>query len=342
MKRRDFLIGGMGALATGTTGCAGISQIIAPNGSNVTPAEMDNFLVALDGAMDRITHNPEGGRFLTELQQRPPSEKDTRLFRQGMRSLLLVGNFGDLSVAGQVHPGVQKRLQYSAPEMDSSVLGVMNQMKSLSPAARSKMQLALRRDSKLGDRVLEAIDLEAGAVGVPARRRLQLRAMGKHIIGRLKHSPDMFIDEYVTKSQKIASQPGSVAETQRLMAMRMGEPAFNVRLQEAENAARHWQTMEPELIPIGYQLLEKEDTGGERSDEERSDGWYRKGFRWLGIGAITTAVGWLLIAVGDTSGDGDAVAWTGIVMGVTVGPLTILLGLVTLLLGALIDINDGP
>ena len=342
MKRRDFLIGGMGALATGTTGCAGIRQIISPNWSNITPAEMDNFLVSLDGAMNRITQNPEGGRFLTELQQRPPSEKDARLFRQGMRSLLLVGNFGDLSVAGQVHPGVQKRLQYSAPEMDSSVLGVMNQMKSLSPAARSDMQSALRQDSRLGDRVLEAIDLEAGAVGVPARRRLQLRAMGKHIIGRLKHSPDMFIDEYVTKSQKIASQPGSVAETQRLMTMRMGEPAFKVRLQEAENAARHWQTMEPQEVPIGYQSVEREDTV-----EEISDGWYRTGLRMLGLGAIETAVGWLLIALAGTDGafedeGGNPAGTLGIVLGITVGPLTILAGLVILLLGGLIDITDGP
>ena len=82
--------------------------------------------------MNHIVENPEGGQFLSELQQKPPSEKDARLFRQGMRSLLLVGNFGDLSVAGQVHPGVQKRLQYSAPEMDAAVSGTTDHMKSLS------------------------------------------------------------------------------------------------------------------------------------------------------------------------------------------------------------------
>ena len=196
MKRRNFLIGGIGALGNGATGCANIRQVISPNWSNITSAEMGDFLVSLDGGMNRITQDPDRGRFLTELQQRPLAEKDALLFRQGMRSLLLVGNFGDLSVAGQVHPGMQKRLQFSAPEMDASVLGVTDQMKSLSPASRVGIQSALRQDSRLGDRVLEAIDLEAGAVGVPARRRLQLRAMGKHIIGRLKHSPDMFIDEY--------------------------------------------------------------------------------------------------------------------------------------------------
>ena len=340
MKRRDFLIGGIGAVATGTTGCAGIRQVISPSWPNVTPAEMDGFLVDLDSAMNRITENPAGERFLSELQQRPSREQDARLLRQGMRTLLLAGNFGDLSVAGQVHPGVQQRLQYSASEIDSTTLGVMDHLQSLSPAARANMQSALRQDAKLGDRVLEAIDLEASSVGVPIRRRLQLRAMGKHIIGRLQHSSDMFIDEYVTKSQKILSQPGSAAETQRLMAAHMGEPTFKVRRQEAENAALRWQAMELQEIPIGYQSLEKEDTSEEKSGEE-SDSWYRAGNRLLGFGTVTTIVGWLIIALGAGIGS-DGLLIIGLIPGVTVGPLAFLLGLVTILLGGLIDIADGP
>ena len=336
MKRRDFLMGGIGAWATGTTGCAGIRQIIAPSWPNITPAEMDGFLVSLDGAMNRITENPAGERFLSELQQRPSREQDARLLRQGMRTLLLAGNFGDLSVAGQVHPGVQQRLQYSASEMDSTILGVMDHLQSLSPAARANMQSALRQDAGLGDRVLEAIDLETSSVGVPVRRRLQLRAMGKHIIGRLQHSSDMFIDEYVTKSQKVLSQPGSVAETQRLMAAHMGEPAFKARRQEAENAALRWQAMELQEIPIGYQSLAKEETG-----EEESEAWYRAGNRLMGFGAITTVIGWLIIAIGSgISSDGLIVI--GLIPGVTIGPLAFLLGIVTILLGGLIDITDGP
>ena len=50
--------------------------------------------------MNRITENPTGERFLSELQQRPSRKQDARLLRQGMRTLLLAGNFGDLSVAG--------------------------------------------------------------------------------------------------------------------------------------------------------------------------------------------------------------------------------------------------
>ena len=125
------------------------------------------------------------------------------------------------------------------------------------------------------------------------------------------------------------------------MAVRMGEPAFKVRRQEAENAALRWQAMELQEIPIGYQSLEKEDTREARSDEEESEAWYRAGNRLMGFGAITTVIGWLIIAIGSGIGS-DGLLIIGLIPGVTVGPLAFLLGLVTILLGGLIDITDGP
>lgn len=349
---------GMGALAAGVTGCTGIGQVIAPNWPNITPLQMNRFLTSLDGSMNQITENPEDGRFLSEFQGQSASEKDAQFFRQGMRSLLLVGNFGDLSIAGQVHPGVQKRLHYSAPEMDVAVSGTMDHMKSLSPTARADIQSALREDPTLGDRVLETIDLETAAVGASNRRRMQLHLMGKRIIERLKHSSDMFINEYVRKCEKLTATPGSVAETQRFMAARIGQAAFKARVQEAENAARYWQRQDLEDIPIGYQLVANEDinNGSGNSAQELSEpqglpkkedmskktvsdpseDWYRMGRRTLGIGLVTTAVGWLLIGAAINS-DNDGLATLegiGVVAGITVGPAAILAGLITLAIGS--------
>ena len=355
MKRRDFLIGATGTLAAGATGCASFRELIAPSWPNIMPAEMNDHLTRLDGAMNRIALNPGSGHFMSTFERRPPSQKEARIFRQGMRSLLLVGNFGDLSLEGQVHPGVQKRLKYSAPEMDSAVLGLMDRMASLSPTARADIKSALRKDPGLADRVLETIDLEAAAVGVPMRRRLQLRTMGNNIVTRLKHSSDMLINEYVTKCQKVASQSGSIAEMQRLLAAHMGTKALMARIRQAEAATQRWQKLGVEEIPIGYQLLQ--DEGVERTEanddpaksKERSDGWYRTGLKMLGIGAAITGVGWILIGIGggldvglDGDGDSSPVAAVGVVLGVTVGPLTVLTGLITLLIGAIIDAGDGP
>jgi hypothetical protein len=352
VKRRDFLIGATGTLAAGATGCANLRELIAPNWPNIMPAEMNDFLTRQDGAMNRIALNPGSGHFRSAFERRPPTENEIRLFRQGMRSLLLVGNFGDLSLEGQVHPGVQNRLKYSAPEMDSAVLGLMDRMASLSPTARADIKLALRKDPGLADRVLEAIDMETAAVGVPMRRRLQLRMMGNNIVTRLKHSSDMLIDEYVTKCQKVAAQSGSITEMQRLLAAHMGAKALAARIQQAEAATQRWQKLGGEEIPIGYQLLLGAGTAqiesGYEQDKplERSDKWYRTGLKMLGIGAAITGVGWILIAIGgglgDDGEDPNAVGWVGIVLGVTVGPLTILTGLITLLIGAMIDAGDGP
>ena len=347
MKRRVFLVGSMGALAAGVTGCAGINQIVAPNWPDITPLQMDRFLIASDSAMNRISENPESGRFFSELQQKTPSDKDARLYHQSMRSLLLAGNFGDLSVAGQVHPGVQERLQYSAPEMDAAVSGTTDHMKSLPPTARADIQSALREDPTLGDRLLETIDNETVAVGASNRRRMQLQILGKHIIERLKHSSDMFINEYVTKCEKLTAVSGSVAETQRFMAARMGEAAFKARIQEAENAARYWQRQELEDIPIGYQLVAQEGTNNESESGNagqaqpqqlpnvvtKSEKWRRKGASLLGIGAVATGVGWLIIGIGSAT-KSDGVILIGLVPGITVGPALILAGLITLIASA--------
>ena len=371
MKRRDFLMGSMGALAAGVTGCAGINQVIAPNWHDITPLQMNRFLTDLDTSMNHIVENPEGGQFISQLQQEEPSEKDAQFFRQGMRSLLLAGNFGDLSVTGQVHPGVQKRLHYSAPEMDAAVSSTMNQIKSLSPTARSDMQSVLREDPTLGDHVLKTIEFEAAAVGASNRRLVQLHVMGKHIIERLKHSSDMFINEYVRKCEKLMATPGSVAETQRFMAARIGRATFKAHVKEAENAVRHWQRQDLTDIPIGYQPVVQERPNDEgfsvavqqvqprgsskkesvatKGSTEASDNFYRRGAKYLRIGAVTTGIGWLLLGLAAISFEiseenpvGVILAIPGIIAGVTVGPILIMVALLSLLIGGIVDIFDGP
>ena len=153
MKRRSFLKGTIGTMAIGP------GELIAPNWAHVTPPEMDHFLIGLDEAMNRIENEPKGGRFVTEFINHAPSENEALLFRKSMSSLLLLGNFGDLSIDGQVHPGVQKRLRYSAPEMFSSFQEIVDEMKSLTPTDRTDIKSALSQDGDLGDLVLEAIDL---------------------------------------------------------------------------------------------------------------------------------------------------------------------------------------
>lgn len=335
MKRRYFVTSTVGALAAGSAGCTGVRQLAIPGPQQVTAAEMESFLIAQDGMMSRIAGGQEGeGRFLSELWGgHPLGEDDARLFRQTMRSLLLVGNFRDLSVEGRTHPSVQTRLRYSAPEIDSAAAGVLDRMKSMSPTARADLQLALRTDPALGERVLKAIEFEASAVGAPARRRRELLELGDYVIGRMQHSSDVFVDEYVDKYEKLAARSGSVAEMERFMAARLGRAAFQARVREAEQAAHGWQTEGIRDIPIGYVLDVTGDVAGMVGQEAEEQAWHSRGLYVLGVGAATTAAGWLLLAIGDIDNafDGDLLATVGVVAGITVGPLTMLAGLLLLL-----------
>ena len=62
------------------------------------------------------------------------------------------------------------------------------------------------------------------------------------------------------------------------------------------------------------------------------------GRKTLGIGLVTTAVGWLLIGVAVNAGsDNEGLAvfgGIGVVAGITVGPAAILAGLITLAIGS--------
>ena len=317
----------IGTLAAGATDPESLGKLIAPNWDNIAPEEMDHFLNGLDSAMNKIAVDPGGGRFLAKLINKPPSVEEAQLFRGGMRSLLLIGNFGELSVEGQAHPGMQKRLKYSASELDSTLRKIIDKMNSMNTSDRADIKTALTEDDKLGDRVLEAIDFEAREVGAPQRRRMQLRFMGKRIIKRLKQSPDMMIDEYVAKYEKIVSQPDSDEKMQKLMEGYMGKKAYQARLRNAKKAAKRWEKLKPQEIPIGYQLLKMP-----HEDEDPKDDRYRKGLRTLGVGGITTAAGLLLIAIDASYG---VIFWIGVVAGVTVGPIIMFVALIMLLVQAI-------
>ncbi len=334
MKRRTFVKSSLSTVAIGAANPIELGDIIAPDWENISPEEMDHFLLGLDGAMNRISEESGSGKFIANLIKKPMEENDINLFREGMRSLLIVGNFGDLSIEGQMHPGVQKRLFYSAPEIHSNIENIMDKMKTLSPKDRGAIKSSLRDDPTLGDRVLEAIDREASFSGAPKRRRRQLQRMGNSILRRLKHSPDLAIEEYLKKYEKLNSMPETEEEIRRFMAAHMGEKVANTRIQEAEDASLRWRMKEFSELPIGYHSMFSEEvlTSYEQLEVDER---YKKGLRILGIGAITTSVGLVFLLL---SGGGGLLYGLGLVAGVTVGPVLILIALIILLIKAI----EGP
>jgi len=324
MKRRGFIKSGMTTLAASVAAPAAFGEIIAPDSDYITSAEMDHFLTKMDKAIDQISKTT--GHYLIPKMNFQPSNRDLLSFQSGMRSLLLVGNFSDLSLRGQVHPGMQKRLFYSAPEINSSLSELTIRIKSMSLEDRSEIQKALIEEPDLGDRILESLDLEARAVGIPIRRRKQMNRIGNRIIKRLKHSPDMLINEYIAKYDKLTTLDKTDFDYEHLLKKQIGEEEYNKRYNQAEFEAIEWQKQNLIDQPVGYKSL-KVIQRDDDLPEEKEQNYYRKGLMTLGVGAIVTAAGWILIAI--TGGV------AGLIMGVTLGPLIILIALIMLLVKAI-------
>lgn len=304
-----------------------IGEIIVPLGENISQIEMGNFTREMDTSMDLISHS--GGYYLKNLVPQAPTEDELNFFRASLRSLLFIGNFGDLPIKGQVHPWMQKRLIYSAPEVNYTVSTSFDILRNMSDETREEVRDALIEDPELGDRILESMDLDARSIGVHSARRRQMRVMGKRIIRRLRHSPEMFIDEYVRKAEKLIAANNSDEALEHLFKSQMGENEYSARRNEAEEAALHWRELGIPDSPIAYNpVVTMQEIS--KPPEEKMDLKKRKGLRLLGIGFILTAAGWLIIAL---SG-GSEIVMLGVVPGVTIGPVLILSAIIILIIQA--------
>ncbi len=318
MKRRGFIKTGIVTIAAGSTSNVALGEIFIPMAENISHLEMENFISDLDIRMDRISSS--GGDYLNSLINHTPTETEQDFFKSSLRTLLLIGSFGDLPTKGQVHPWMQKRLLYSEPEINYSITSSIDVLKNMSDDTTEDIRSALDDDPDLGDRIMEALDLEAQAIGVSAARRRQMRMMGKSINRRLKHSPEMLISEYVKKADKLLMTSNSDEDFEQFQRAQMGEEKYLKIRNEAEAAALQWSKMNINDIPVGYEPIIAENDYNKQSKDE-IDLKKKKAGTLLGIGVASTAVGWLLIALG---------AWVGVILGVTIGPFLILLALILL------------
>lgn len=312
-------------MAGGASSPLAVGEIIAPLGENISHIEMENFTGEVDAGMDLIAHS--SGFYLKNLLPRPPNEYEQNYFRSSLRSLLLIGNFSDLPIKGQVHPWMQKRMIYSTPEINYTVSTSIDILRNMSDISKEEIRGALIDDPGLGDRILESLDLDARSIGVHSARRRQMRVMGKRIIRRLRHSPEMFIDEYVRKAEKLMAAYNSDEALDRLFISQVGENEYSARRNEVEKAALQWIELGIPDSSIAYNPVVAFQEISKPS-EEKMNLKTRKGLRLLGIGAILTATGWLLILIADGN-------IFGLILGITVGPILILSALIVLIVEAL-------
>lgn len=327
MKRSEFIKTGLVTVAGGVSNPLAIGEIIVPLGENISHHEMENFIMEMDTSMDLISRS--GGYYIGNLVAEAPSADEQNFFRASLRSLLLIGNFGDLPVRGQVHPWMQKRLIYSAPEVNHTVSASIEILRNMSEETRENVRNALIEDRELGDHILESLDLDARSIGVQAARRRQMRVMGKRIIRRLRHSPDMFINEYAGKAEKLMASIGSDETLDHLVRSQIGENEYRARKNEAEKAVLHWRELGIPDSRIAYNPAVNIQDNNKLTQEE-FDLKKKRGFNLLGLGFLVTTAGLVIVAISGGFIVSD-MSFIGTVAGVTVGPILILSAIISLI-----------
>ena len=131
------------------------------------------------------------------------------------------------------------------------------------------------------------------------KRRLQTRAMFTEAVWRLRNqSPDLIIDEYVGKVQKLVARPGSVVETERTIATRASQKLF-------------WETQREAL--------------GDPSKKRRESRGVSRGAKVMGWGLLVGAVGGVVVLAGEFGG----------VFVMTAGAILIVVGLIMVIVSGI-------
>lgn len=318
--KRSSLIG----VGTAATACAGRhDELIIIPPSNMTVADMESYLARLDHSMNALATGPSP---MTKIF--PPQKFSTNdpviksgedLLRKNLRSLLLVGSFQDLPEEGRAYPGMQARMWDAMTEMDEAMRGMHNSLRDMTPTQRADIGRALKADPDLGMRIIEAFDVEAAAQGVPMQRRMHMRSLAVQVTNRLKQSSAMFIDEYVTKTQKVLNRSTDPEEVQRHLLATLGQQEFFALRQRTSEYAERWR-----IAQAGSAATTSANgqTLGKPKDPPGANAMSTGGIL-LGVGVILLIVGILVSLVSIVGA-----------FGATVGALLALGGLITYIVGA--------
>ncbi len=113
------------------------------------------------------------------------------------------------------------------PEMNEAVFGTTALLSSLTTADHQVLQQNLRHNPDAGPQLVAALAGHGEKLGVPGKRREQLRNIVQQSTWRLqKQPPALLIDEYVGKVEKAARMHGQLEELRRYQATAISNRTF--------------------------------------------------------------------------------------------------------------------
>lgn len=342
---------GTAALASAATGCAATPTATVPRepwSGHLDPRAADELLASIDKRLAWIDRQtlPDHVVPLSKLAKTEEASQDlaakTALTRKAMRALYVTGRFADLPDELKAHPGVQARLAAIQPDMDDAVLGMTALLEAMTAEDHRRMQRHLRNDPGLGERIARYVERPALEDGVPFRRRMGVRAGILQLTDRMRaQSPALVTEPLVRKVRRIEARPQAGAEQARMIASRIGEQAF---WDHQEKIAAIHEAWLAKLGPEGTMAATAPvvaapgpaatpAAAAAPATEKQGDKTVRTGAIIMGFGAGSVLAGLLFWGIAEATAS-DGLLIPAIVLGVTVGPILLIVGLITVIVGA--------
>jgi hypothetical protein len=246
MERRGFLRTTFhGGLAASTAACA--TSPARQSAAPLDDAELERELRQMDrvvARMDRVSdrwffgHRERASGVADEPRSLADGEQlasEGELLRASMRSIFVTSSLAELPESQHGDPRVVERLRHVSGEADFAVFGTLARLDSLDSQQLDAID-ELAKQPDFIDRVLEDIDVLSRDLDVPAKRRLHLRRMAKHLSWKLERQPmsaiiretvDAVVLELETWSRRLETQqlafadgdPRWIERTEQVMRM---------------------------------------------------------------------------------------------------------------------------
>jgi hypothetical protein len=332
MDRRDILKATAGLALSG---CAtSHSPSPRPTGPLATNDDVAQTLADVDSTIAKLSAvAPHPELYVQAVAGRPrtlPSLEELdvarahNLMQRTFAALHISATFRDLPPDVQQREETQRRMWRAMPLLDGAMIDLSDYLETLSASDRRRIQAEIDKDPNLVMDIAGTLDDQAAAVGVPMRRRLQLRTAASHVSWRMTHqSVSALLDDVLGKVHRVRERHARDEELRRAIAAKV---------------------LEAELFAPPGDVTSRLTSANVYGDEEfispqKHAARVRKAEIVLGVGGGLLLTGGIVAVIGGVTlsgggGIGGAVA-------ITVGAILGVAGLITLIVGLVLAVNAG-
>jgi hypothetical protein len=343
VERRELLkLAAAAAVLVGEQGCASPQHPAPPSAADIAahldPAAADALLAKIDGRMAWLDQASLPDEILPLSKLPRATEADAArtgaLVRKAVRTLYLTGRFLDMPDEMKVHPGVQARLQAMQPEMDDAILGMTEHLERMTPEDHRRVQTHLRKDDLFAEHLARMLEKTASDDGLSFQRTFGVRSAALDLGQRMSaQSPALVIDPLVRKVRRIEAHPRTDAEQARVLAARIGEQAFWEHQQHVARLHEAW------MIRLASADTQAATAPAAPPPSSPGKNTLNTGGIIMGFGAGSVALGLIFAGLASATST-SAFIIPALVLGVTIGPILLVVGLIVVIVGAIMRASE--